>query len=379
MKFQTTAIHHGVYTDSTHNSVTTPIYPSSTYMFEEVGELPAFDYGRTGNPTRSALEQNLAALEGGVAASVHATGMASVLTAIMMLKPGDHIVTGHDIYGGTWRLFAGILEPMGWQFSYVNMGDPANVRAAVRPNTKAIWIETPSNPLLNLVDIAEMVKIAREFGLTTYVDNTFMSPYLQQPFALGVDIVIHSTTKYINGHSDVVAGAVICAGEEHAERIAFLTKSLGTNGNPFDSWLVLRGVKTLGIRMDQHCRNAQAVAEFLDAHPRVTRVYYPGLASHPHHALAKRQMKGMGGMLSFDLDLDQLDMSTLCRRLRVFRLAESLGGVTSLVEQPWTMSHASMDEHARIAAGITEATLRVSVGLEDTADLVEDFRQALEG
>jgi cystathionine beta-lyase/cystathionine gamma-synthase len=268
---------------------------------------------------------------------------------------------------------------MGWQFSFVNMGDPAAVRAAIRPSTKALWIETPSNPLLNLVDIAAMVAISRDNGLMTFADNTFLSPYLQQPLALGVDIVIHSTTKYINGHSDVVAGAVICANEEHAERIAFLTKSLGTNGNPFDSWLVLRGVKTLGLRMDQHCRNAQAVAEFLDGHPRVTRVYYPGLPSHPHHALAKRQMKGMGGMLSFDLDLDQLDMSTLCRRLRVFRLAESLGGVTSLVEQPWTMSHASMDEDARRAAGITPATLRVSVGLEDMQDLVDDLRQALEG
>jgi cystathionine gamma-synthase len=379
MKFQTTAIHHGVYTDKTHNSVTTPIYPSSTYMFEEVGELPKFDYGRTGNPTRAALEENLAALEGGVGATVHGTGMASVLTAIMMLKPGDHIITGHDIYGGTWRLFAGILEPMGWQFSYVNMGDPANVRAAIRPNTKALWVETPSNPLLNLVDIRAMADIAKDFGLITYVDNTFMSPCLQRPFELGADIIIHSTTKYINGHSDVVAGAVICADEEHAERISFLTKSLGTNGNPFDSWLVLRGLKTLGIRMEHHCRNAQAIAEFLDAHPRVKRVYYPGLASHPHHELAKRQMKGMGGMLSFDLDLAQLDMNTFCQRLKVFRLAESLGGVTSLVEQPWTMSHASMDEHARIEAGITEATLRVSVGLEDPEDLVEDFRQALEG
>ncbi len=379
MKFQTTAIHHGVYSDKTHNSVTTPIYPSSTYMFEEIGTMPPFDYGRTGNPTRSALEHNLAALEGGVGCSVHATGMASVLTAIMMLKPGDHIITGHDIYGGTWRLFAGILEPMGWQFSYINMGDPAAVRAAIRPNTKAIWIETPSNPLLNLVDIAAMVAIARDFGLITFADNTFMSPYLQRPFDLGVDMIIHSTTKYINGHSDVVAGAVISADEENAERISFLTKSLGTNGNPFDSWLVLRGIKTLGIRMDQHCRNAQAVAEFLDSHPRVKRVYYPGLSSHPHHELAKRQMTGMGGMLSFDLDLDQIGMNAMCQRLKVFRLAESLGGATSLVEQPWTMSHASMEEDARVAAGISEATLRVSVGLEDAGDLVEDFRQALEG
>jgi len=379
MKFQTTAIHHGVYTDKTHNSVTTPIYPSSTYMFEEIGKMPDYDYGRTGNPTRGALEQNLAALEGGVGASVHATGMASVLTAIMMLKPGDHIITGHDIYGGTWRLFAGILEPMGWQFSYVNMGDPANVRAAIRPNTKAIWIETPSNPLLNLVDIAATAAIAREFGLITYTDNTFMSPYLQRPFALGADIIVHSTTKYINGHSDVVAGAIVCASEEHAEQVSFLTKSLGTNGNPFDSWLVLRGIKTLGIRMDQHCRNAQAIAEFMESHSRVKRVYYPGLPSHPHHELAKRQMSGMGGMLSFDLDLDKIDMKTFCSRLKLFCLAESLGGATSLVEQPWTMSHASMDEHARIEAGITEATLRVSVGLEDSDDLIEDFRQALEG
>ena len=376
MDFRTRAIHEGVYVDKTYSSVTTPIYPSSTFYFDELGKFPQFDYSRSGNPTRSALEKNLAAMEGGTFAAINCTGMAAISTVMFLFKPGDHIVAGHDIYGGTYRLFYTVFQQMGIEFSFVNMSNNDEVRAAIRPNTKCLWIETPSNPLLNLTDIAAVVEIAKKAGAITIADNTFLSPYFQRPLDLGVDVVVHSTTKYINGHSDVVGGAIITKTPELAEKIKFYTNALGTPCSPFDAFLVLRGVKTMALRMEAHQQNALALAHYLEAHPKVKKVYYPGLESHPQHALAKRQMTGFGGMLSFDADLKQVNLFDFCKRLNVIRLAESLGGVESLIEQPWTMSHASMPEDARRFAGITEATMRVSVGLEGINDLIEEFKVA---
>ena len=370
---ETQAVHTGVYKDSTFNSVTTPIYPSSTFAFEKLGVNKGFDYTRSGNPTRAALEQNLAALEGGVQAWATCTGMAAITTLGFLFKPGDHIVTGHDIYGGTFRLLDQVFRGMGVETSFVRMGSPDEVRRAIKPATKALLIETPSNPLLNLVDIAAMTAIAREHGLFTIADNTFMSPYFQKPFEFGVDIVFHSTTKYINGHSDVVGGAIVARDNTFRERIAFLVNALGTACSPFDAWLVLRGVKTLGYRMEAHQRNAMAVARWLSQQPVVKRVYYPGLESHPQHTLAKRQMRGFGGMLSIDVDLERLNLDQFLASLRLFSLAESLGGVESLIEQPWTMSHASMSEPARRAAGISPGTLRISIGIEHPDDLIADL------
>ncbi len=374
---ETRAVHTGVYKDSAFHSVTTPIYPSSTFAFERIGVNRGYDYTRSGNPTRKALEENLAALEGGAQAWATCTGMAAFTTLAFLFRPGDHIVTGHDIYGGTFRLLESVLRGIGVETSFVRMNDPDEVRAAIRPATRCLLIETPSNPLLNLVDIAEMTRIAGDYNLFTIADNTFMSPHLQNPFRLGVDIIVHSTTKYLNGHSDVVGGAIVVRDDRFRERIGFLVNALGTACSPFDAWLVLRGVKTLSYRMAAHCRNAQAVAEWLEKHPSVKRVYYPGLASHPQHALARRQMRGFGGIVSVDLDLDRVSVDRFLERLEVFSLAESLGGVESLVEQPWTMSHASISEQSRRNAGISPATLRLSIGIEHPDDLIADLDRAL--
>lgn len=376
MRFDTQAVHVGVDADAAYNSVTTPIYPSSTFRFDAIGKNRGYDYSRTANPTRTALEKNLSALEGGAGASITTTGMAAITTVMFLFKPGDHIVAGHDIYGGTYRLFTSVLQDLGYQFSFVDMRDPRQVAGALRENTRAVWIETPSNPLLNVVDIAAVAEIARTRALLSIADNTFLSPYLQQPLRLGCDLVVHSTTKYINGHSDVVGGAIIAKTAELAQRIAVLVNALGTACSPFDAFLVLRGVKTLGPRMQAHERNARALAEYLRRHPKVQRVYYPGLPDHPQHELAKRQASGFGGMLSFDVK-PQVDLNAMFAKLRLFALAESLGGVESLIEQPWTMSHASMPEKARIDAGISPQTVRLSAGIEDANDLVEDLAQAL--
>jgi cystathionine beta-lyase/cystathionine gamma-synthase len=304
----------------------------------------------------------------------------SAITAVMhFFKPGDHIVAGHDIYGGTYRLFASLFTDMGIQFSFVNMLDLENVRRAITPATKCVWIETPSNPLLNIVDIAGIVDIARAAKVMTIADNTFLSPYFQRPLDLGVDVVVHSTTKYLNGHSDVVGGAVIAKTKEHADRVGYVVNALGLACSPFDAWLVLRGVKTLGPRMEAHQRGALALARMLAAHPAVERVYYPGLEDHPQHALAKKQMSGFGGMLSFDVKGDRAKAEKVMLGLKLFAMAESLGGVESLIEHPDTMSHLSMTPEARKAAGISERTLRVSVGIEHPEDLMADMRAALEG
>lgn len=377
MQFETRCVHTGVDKDATFLSATTPIYPTSTFRWDDLTKHRGFDYTRSGNPTRRALEENLMALEGGLDCRATCTGMSAITATMHLFKPGDHLIAGHDIYGGTWRLFSSLFRDMGLEFSFVDMGRPENIRAAARPNTKCIWIETPSNPLLNIVDIRAVTAIAKSLGVITIADNTFLSPYLQRPLELGVDIVVHSTTKYLNGHSDVVGGCVITKEKAHAERIGYVVNALGLACSPFDAWLVLRGVKTLGPRMEAHQRGAQALAEFLEGHPRVERVYYPGLASHPQRALALSQQHGMGAMLSFDLRGGRPAVEQVVAKLKLFQLAESLGGVESLIEYPDCMSHASMTQEARRAAGISEKTLRVSVGIEHPADLVADFAQAL--
>ncbi len=377
MRFETKCVHVGVEKDSSFNSCTTPIYTSSTFRWVDLQTNKGFDYTRSGNPTRKALEENIAALEGGIDCRATCTGMSAITCVMHLFKPGDHIIAGHDIYGGTFRLFSRVFSDFGLKFSFVNMGDPDIVRKAITSETKCLWIETPSNPLLNLVDISAMTSIAKDAGIITIADNTFLSPYLQRPFEFGVDVVVHSTTKYLNGHSDVVGGAVITREKRLAERISYVHNALGLGCSPFDAWLVLRGVKTLGPRMEAHQRGAMALAKMLAEHPKVERVYYPGLTTHPHHELAKRQQKGFGAMLSFDVKGGRTQAEQVMTGTQLFQLAESLGGVESLVEYPETMSHASMTPEARRAAGITDKTIRVSAGIENPEDLVEDMCQAL--
>ena len=379
MQFETRCVHTGVDKDSTYLSATTPIYPSSTFRWDDLNTHRGFDYTRSGNPTRRALEENLAALEGGLDCRATSTGMSAIAGVLHLFQPGDHIIAGHDIYGGTYRLFDAVFRKMGIDFEFVRMGDPENVRKAIRPSTKAIWIETPSNPLLNIVDIRAICAVAQAAKVITIADNTFLSPYLQRPFEHGVDIIVHSTTKYLNGHSDVVGGAIITRDKEYADRVSYIVNALGLACSPFDAWLVLRGVKTLGPRMEAHQRGAQALAEFLAGHAAVAKVYYPGLPDHPQHDLAQRQQSGFGAMLSFDVHGGRPAIEKILSKLKLFQLAESLGGVESLVEYPDTMSHASMTEAARREAGISASTLRVSVGIEHPSDLIADFQQALGG
>ncbi|MCR4336851.1 MAG: PLP-dependent aspartate aminotransferase family protein [Candidatus Omnitrophica bacterium] len=377
MDIRTNSVHTGVYKDGSYNSVTTPIYSSSTFYFDELGKNKGYDYTRSGNPTRAALEENIAALEGGMGCSATATGMAAITAVLFFLKAGDHVVTGDDIYGGTYRLFNRVFPEMGITFSFINMRDIKAVKAAIKPKTKMIWIETPSNPLLNIIDLDAVIKVGKEKKLLTVVDNTFLSPYFQKPFEFGADIVVHSTTKYINGHSDVVGGAIVYGRKDLEERGKFLVNALGISESPFDAWLVLRGVKTLAYRMEAHQANALKIAQFLEKHKNVKKVYYPGLASHPQQALIKKQMKGFGGMLAFELDTKKVDLKTLFKKLKFFSLAESLGGVESLIESPWLMSHASMGEKGLKASGMTPETVRVSVGIEDPQDLIDDLKAAL--
>ncbi|MBN2716702.1 MAG: PLP-dependent transferase [Deltaproteobacteria bacterium] len=377
MGFNTKAVHTGVAKDSQYKSVTTPLYTSSNFAFSDISTHTGYDYTRSGNPTRRAAEENIATLEEGVDARCTSTGMSAVTGVLHLLQAGDHVVCGNDIYGGTFRLMHSVFSKMGIVFSFIDMRKAQNVTEALRANTKMVWIETPSNPLLNIVDIEAVAAIARKHGAISVVDNTFMTPYYQKPIRLGVDIVLHSTTKYINGHSDVVGGAIVSSSKTLAEQIQFNVNALGIGEAPFDAWLVLRGVKTLGLRMEQHSRNAMAVAQFLDGHPSIETVYYPGLPSHPGHDLAKRQMSGFGGMVSFDFKPNTIDLNVFFNRLTYFTLAESLGGVESLVEAPYFMSHASMTESARTEAGIKQTNVRLSVGIEDVNDLLDDLKSAL--
>lgn len=377
MRLQTISIHTGVEKDSAFNSVITPIYATSTFRFEDIGKTKGYDYSRTSNPTRKALEENLAALEGGVGAVAVATGMAAIATVLHLFRSGDHIICTHDCYGGTERILRTYRELHGLQITYVNMSDLDRVRESIQPNTKAFWIETPSNPLLTIVDIRALSQIAHEYGALAIVDNTFLSPYNQRPFELGADIVIHSTTKYLNGHSDVVGGAAIANRQDVAERLQWLCNALGQGASPFDCWLVLRGIKTLVPRMRLHEENANAVAQFLSQHPNVARVYYPGLPTHPHHDLARRQQYGFGGMVSFEVNGGMEEVNYILRHVNVFAVAESLGGIESLISHSVSMTHASMDPRLRAEAGINERVLRLSVGLEDVNDLLEDLDRAL--
>tara|TARA_Y100000031_G_scaffold155775_1_gene207582 strand:- start:2444 stop:3586 length:1143 start_codon:yes stop_codon:yes gene_type:complete len=378
MKFETMTIHAGERPDRTFGAISVPIYQTSTFAFEDVGETRGYDYSRTANPTRKVLEDTIAQLEGGQAGFAFATGMAAEATVIHLLKAGDHIISGDDVYGGTYRLFQDVMGDCGLEFTLLRMDSRQKIEQAIKPNTRMLWVETPSNPLLNIVDIEMVVDIARKYNLLTVMDNTFATPYLLRPIEYGVDIVVHSTTKYLNGHCDVVSGAVVTTTDELTERIQFLLNALGTCASPFDCWLVLRGIETLPVRMKQHEENAAAVANYLVGHPAVKRVFYPGLISHPGYEIAKRQMKGFGGMVSFEFKQGVESVNSFLRRITVFALAESLGGGASLAEHPATMSHASMPEDSRQKGGITDGLIRLSIGLENIDDLIDDLGQALE-
>ena len=377
MGFATIAIHTGSEPDETTGSVTVPIYQTSTYAQDALGKNKGYEYARTQNPTRSALERNVAALEGGRFGFAFASGMAAIDATLRLVKAGDHVVVSDNTYGGTARLFNRILANYNVEFDYVDSSDSLNVEAAIKPNTKMVFLETPTNPIMTVTDLKEVSEIAHRAGARVVCDNTFMSPYLQRPLEFGVDIVVHSTTKYLNGHSDGVGGIVVLNDEEDANWIGFVQNSAGAILSPFDSWLVIRGTKTLALRMEQHDKSGRAVAAFLEEHPKVRKVYYPGSASHPQHALARRQQHGFGGMVAFDVG--SLDAArTVLESVKLCTLAESLGGVETLISHPATMTHASVDEAKRQRLGITDGLVRISVGIEDTDDIIADLDQALD-
>ncbi len=377
MKFSTKAIHAGQEPDPSSGAIMTPIYQTSTYAQTGIGEHKGFEYARTANPTRSALEACIAALENGTHGLSFASGMAAESAVLSLLSAGDHMISCDDLYGGSYRIFERIMSRYNVETSYVTAGNVADYEKAIRPNTKLIWLETPTNPLLRLVDIRAVAEVAHRHNLLLVVDNTFSSPYFQQPLELGADIVLHSTTKYINGHSDVIGGAVVTSNEEVYEALKFHQNAAGAVPGPFDVWLTMRGIKTLAVRMRQHEENAQAVARFLVEHKRVEKVYYPGLPSHPDHELAKRQMSGFGGMVSFQFKGTFADVEQVVRRFKVFTFAESLGGVESLVCHPATMTHGSIPRDIREARGLGDTLLRLSVGIEDIEDILLDLEQVL--
>ena len=376
-RFSTVCIHAGQSPDPGTGAIITPIFQTSTYVQEELGKHKGYEYARTQNPTRSALEANLAAIEGGAAAYAFASGMAAIDAITTFLSAGDHVVVTDNTYGGTFRLFDKVLTKYRLQFSYVDTSQPELVERAMRPDTKMLFVETPTNPVLRLTDIAKTAEIARRHHARLVVDNTFASPAVQRPIPLGADLVTHSTTKYLNGHSDSVGGVVIAARSEDAEWLQFIQNAAGAILSPFDSWLVLRGTKTLMVRMAQHNANGLALAEFLSAHPKVSRVLYPGLPSHPQHDLARRQMRGFGGMLAFDVGTFEA-ARRVCNRVRLMSLAESLGGVETLICHPATMTHASVPAERRQEIGLTDSLIRISAGIEDAADLIDDLKQALD-
>jgi cystathionine beta-lyase/cystathionine gamma-synthase len=376
MGFATTAIHAGQEPDPATGAVITPIYQTSTYVQEALGRHKGYEYARTQNPTRLAAERNLAALEGGQFGHCFASGMSAITTVLMLLKAGDHVIASDNMYGGTYRLFERVLRDFGLDFTYVDTSDAANVESALRPTTRMVYVETPTNPVMTVADLEGVGRLTRAEGLRLVVDNTFMSPFFLRPIEFGADIVVHSTTKYLGGHSDSVGGVVVTTRQEDAERIGFLQNAVGAILSPFDAWLVLRGTKTLALRMRQHDANGRAVASFLDEHPKVEKVYYPGLPQHPQHERAKKQMSGFGGMIAFDLG--SLDGArAVLDNVRLCALAESLGGVETLISHPATMTHASVPAETRARLGITDGLVRVSVGVEDVEDIITDLDAAL--
>jgi cystathionine beta-lyase/cystathionine gamma-synthase len=376
-RFSTVCIHAGQEPDPSTGAIITPIFQTSTYVQEGVGRHKGYEYARTQNPTRAALEANIAAIEGGTAAFAFASGMAAIGAIATMLKAGDHVVVTDNTYGGTFRFFERVLTRYQLSFSYVDSSRLDEVEAAIRPETRMLFLETPTNPVMRLTDIAGAAAIAHGRGLKVVVDNTFASPCLQRPIEFGADMVVHSTTKYLNGHSDSVGGIVIVKHDEDLEWLKFVQNAEGAILSPFDSWLVLRGTKTLALRMAQHNLNGLALANFLEQHPKVDRVFYPGLPAHPQHALARQQMRGFGGMLSFDVGSLEKAVA-VCNRVKLMALAESLGGVETLISHPASMTHASVPPERRAAIGLTDSMVRISAGVEDPQDLIEDLAQALE-
>ena len=377
MKFNTKVIHAGIHPDPATGAIMTPIYQTSTYVQEEIGVHKGFEYSRTGNPTRSALESNLAALESGKYGACFGSGLAAIDCVIKMLNPGDEVISTNDLYGGSYRIFKTIFEKYGINFHFVDMVDVQNISNKINDKTKLIWIETPTNPMMNIIDVKSIVEIAKIKRIKVAVDNTFATPYLQRPLELGADIVMHSVTKYLGGHSDVVMGALVTNDESLAEEMYRIQNSSGAVCGPMDSFLVLRGVKTLHLRVQRHCENGEKVAHFLHNNPQVDQVYWPGFTTHPNHEVAKEQMNGFGGMISFTLVGDSLDKAkSIVSKTKLFTLAESLGGVESLIGHPSTMTHASIPREERMKSGVLDSLIRLSVGIEDASDLIEDLENA---
>ena len=377
MKFNTKVIHAGIHPDPATGAIMTPIYQTSTYVQEEIGVHKGFEYSRTGNPTRAALESNLAALESGKYGACFGSGLAAIDCVIKMLKPGDEVISTNDLYGGSYRIFKTIFEKYGINFHFVDMVDVQNISNKINDKTKLIWIETPTNPMMNIIDVKSIVEIAKTKRIKVAVDNTFATPYLQRPLELGADIVMHSVTKYLGGHSDVVMGALVTNDESLAEEMYRIQNSSGAVCGPMDSFLVLRGVKTLHLRVQRHCENGEKVAHFLHNNPQVDQVYWPGFKTHPNHEVAKEQMNGFGGMISFTLVGDSLDKAkSIVSKTKLFTLAESLGGVESLIGHPSTMTHASIPREERMKSGVLDSLIRLSVGIEDASDLIEDLENA---
>ena len=378
MKFNTKVIHAGVHPDVSTGAIMTPIYQTSTYVQDEIGVHKGFEYSRTGNPTRQALENNLAAIEGGKYGACFGSGLAAIDAVVKMLNPGDEVISTNDLYGGSYRIFTTIFEKYGIKFHFVNMLDVKNIEEKINDKTKLIWAETPTNPMLNIIDIKKVCDLAHKNNIMVGVDNTFATPYLQNPLALGADLVMHSVTKYLGGHSDVIMGALVTNDDKIAEEIYRIQNSSGAVCGPMDSFLVLRGIKTLHLRMQRHCENGKKIAHFLNDHPLIDTVYWPGLKSHTNHEVAKSQMKDFGGMISFNLVGDDLEMAKkVVSKTELFTLAESLGGVESLIGHPSTMTHASIPREERMKSGVVDSLIRLSVGIEDVEDLINDLKNAL--
>jgi len=379
MKFATKAIHAGIHPDESTGAIMTPIYQTSTYVQDGVGGHKGYEYSRTHNPTRHALEKNIAAIENGRFGAAFGSGLAAIDCVIKMLSPGDEVISTNDLYGGTYRLFTTIFAKYGIQFQFVDMSNASNVANYVTEKTKLIWVETPTNPMMNIIDIEAVSQIAKKAGAMLAVDNTFATPYLQTPIDLGADIVMHSATKYLGGHSDVVMGILVTDNEEISKEMYRIQNSTGAVTAPMDSFLVLRGIKTLHLRVQRHCENGAEIAHWLVKHPKVDKVYWPGFETHPNHAIAKKQMRDFGGMISFTLKGNNIeDALTLVKKVAVFALAESLGGVESLIGHPATMTHASIPKEEREKTGVVDSLIRLSVGVEDIEDLIADLKQALD-